>query len=53
MIWRMVAQADGLGRTLIPPELRANQKQCRACCGKFEIPRIRGEEILHNVEYTR
>jgi hypothetical protein len=22
MIWRMVAQADGLGRTLTPPELR-------------------------------
>src|SRR5229473_3435245 len=25
------------------------RQQCRACCGKFEIPRIRGEEILHNV----
>jgi hypothetical protein len=33
MIWRMVAHADGLGRTLIPPELRSNPEAINAPVG--------------------
>jgi hypothetical protein len=33
MIWRMVAHVDGLGRTLIPPELRSNPEAINAPVG--------------------